>query len=150
MEMVKKDTVQKVVIYARAGNGTALERQVQMLKAHAKEQRWTVSAVYTDIGKGSVRNRKGLSMMVADALCGKFDVILTADLSRLFKGRDFLPEIFDDLMTGEIGLATLSGFLNSEVNPHLLPLMIYLYQMEKDHHARRIAFAKAHKKMKGL
>lgn len=150
MSQVNGDAVQKVVIYARAGNETALERQVQMLGAHAKEQGWNVTGIYTDIASGKVRNRKGLSKMVSVALCGKSVVILTLDLSRLFRGREFLPEIYGDLLSGKVRLVTLDGCYtldrDLEVNSILLQAGVGFHQMYLANHSRRIVFAKAHRK----
>jgi DNA invertase Pin-like site-specific DNA recombinase len=150
MSLVQGSAVQNVVIYARAGNETALERQVLMLEAHAKEQGWMVTEVYTDIGKGSFRNRKGLSKMVADARSGKLNVILTADLSRLFRGKEFLPAIFEDLMSGEVRLVTLDGChtleRDAEVDCILLQIGVEFHRMYLANHSRRIAIAREHRK----
>jgi DNA invertase Pin-like site-specific DNA recombinase len=134
--------MKKVAIYARSGSETALARQLGLLEAHAGAQAWTASAVYTDLGKGSVRERKGLSQLIADVQAGLVDVILVTELSRLFRGREFAPALYDDLMTGKIGLATPDGFLNEKGSMPLLGLAISFHMLEMSRHDRRTAFAR--------
>jgi|GEM_PF-5822273 len=138
--------MKNVVIYARAGSEAALERQVQMLKEHAEDQGWVVKKIYTDLVKGSFRNRGAFSHLVKDSRDGLVDVILVSDLSRLFCNREFASGIHNDLMVGKIGLATPDGFLNSADNMHFLPLLIAFHQMVSIQHGRMIAYAKKHRK----
>jgi hypothetical protein len=60
--------------------------------------------------------------LTADALNGEFNMILTEDLARLFRGREFAPEIYKHLLFGEIELCTMDGLCTMGGNSLMLQL----------------------------
>ncbi|SFL20993.1 Resolvase, N terminal domain [Paenibacillus sp. 1_12] len=135
-----------VALYARANSEGALSRQVSHLEDLAASYGMTVSAVYTDVASGKVRNRPGLKRLLDDAKNGHLDAILTLDISRLFRGKEFLPDIHRQLMSGEIGLVTASGYLNPPRDTARLSLSILFHQFHVEDSARRIALGKGYTK----
>lgn len=80
----------KVAGYARVSTGseeqaTSYEAQVGYYTNYIKSREdWTFAGVYTDDGISalSTKNRDGFNQMVADALAGKIDLIVTKPVSR--------------------------------------------------------------------
>lgn len=80
----------KVAAYARVSTDneeqlTSYEAQVDYYTRHIKNNsQWEFIAVYTDEGISgtSTKNREGFKCMIADALNGKIDLILTKSISR--------------------------------------------------------------------
>ncbi|MGO4498595.1 recombinase family protein [Paenibacillus sp. 2RAB27] len=138
-----------VALYARANNEGALSRQVSHLEELAASYGMKVSAVYTDVASGKIRNRPGLRRLLDNARNGQLDAILTLDISRLFRGKEFLPDIYDKLMSGKIGMVTASGYLNPPKDTSYLALSVMFYELYVTDHARRIAFNKSHMMNRG-
>ena len=74
---------------ANEGPSASIQNQRELLTHVCAEQGWTVAAVFEDDGySGLSMNRPAFQRMLADIERGKFDVVLTKDLSRL--GRNHL------------------------------------------------------------
>jgi DNA invertase Pin-like site-specific DNA recombinase len=82
--------LKRVAAYARVSTDdeeqiTSYDAQVAFYEKHIKANpAWTFVAVYTDSGISgtSTKRRDGFNQMVADALAGKIDLILTKSVSR--------------------------------------------------------------------
>lgn len=78
----------RVGIYARYSSDrqsdTSLDDQIRLCRARANREEWTVVNVYRDAAtSGALRMRRGYQALLADALSGKFDVVLAELLDRL-------------------------------------------------------------------
>lgn len=82
---------QRVAVYCRVSTDgiqqtTSFELQRNYyLKYVQRKPEWTLVAMYSDEGitATNTKHRKGLQQMIADAVAGKFDVIIVKNLSRL-------------------------------------------------------------------
>ena len=73
---------------ANEGISASIQNQEELLRGYCKEQGWNVAGVFRDDGySGMNQNRPGFQRMLSEIEQGKFDVVLTKDLSRL--GRDY-------------------------------------------------------------
>ena len=73
---------------ANEGTSASIQNQEELLRGYCKEQGWNVAGVFRDDGySGMNQNRPGFQRMLSEIEQGKFDVVLTKDLSRL--GRDY-------------------------------------------------------------
>ena len=79
----------KCAIYMRVARADqvsldACDNQKEMLIDYAKKNHFEVVEEYSDAGfSGNDTNRPGLQAMVADHAAGKFEKVLTVDMSRL-------------------------------------------------------------------
>ena len=73
---------------ANEGPSASIQNQEELLRGYCQEQGWNVAGVFRDDGySGMNQNRPGFQRMLSEIEQGKFDVVLTKDLSRL--GRDY-------------------------------------------------------------
>ena len=73
---------------ANEGTSASIQNQEELLRGYCKEQGWNVAGVFRDDGySGMNQNRPGFQRMLSEIERGKFDFVLTKDLSRL--GRDY-------------------------------------------------------------
>lgn len=78
----------KVGIYTRSATGDAsqLDEQVRRCRAHAHEQGWEISAVWSDSGSGLEEDRRGLRALRVAMAAGQIQTLLASDVTRI--GRD--------------------------------------------------------------
>ena len=94
-------TKRRVAAYARVSTDsdeqfTSYEAQIDYYtKFIQQHEDWTYSSVYTDEGISgtNTKKREGFNQMVADALAGKIDLIVTKSVSR------FARNTVDSLVT---------------------------------------------------
>ena len=73
---------------ANEGISASIQNQEELLRGYCAEQGWSVAGIFRDDGySGMNQNRPGFQRMLSEIEQGKFDVVLTKDLSRL--GRDY-------------------------------------------------------------
>ncbi|MNW49077.1 hypothetical protein D3C74_264800 [compost metagenome] len=77
----------KAAIYARVGNANQIaENQIEKCKRHCESIGFEFSEIYVDERfSGLDLNRPSLRKMINDASNGLFNVIISADSSRLFR-----------------------------------------------------------------
>ena len=67
-----------------ARNGFGLPAQEEDVRRHAEYKRWQLLDVYSEKGvSGYKRDRPALDRMLADAKCGKFDVVVFPSIDRV-------------------------------------------------------------------
>ena len=99
----------KVAGYARVSTGeedqqTAYQAQVEYFTNYIKARDdWQFVSVYTDEGISgtSISKRKGFQQMIADALAGKIDLIVTKSVSRFARNGELLISIMSSLSQEE-------------------------------------------------
>ncbi|WP_168735957.1 recombinase family protein [Cohnella fermenti] len=92
----------------------SLLSQLQTLKT--KVGRWgTISDVYFDIcsAKVSYRDRPGLSTLIADMRCERFDAILVTEIWRLFGDVEVGYELGEVISSGGKFLISLDGLVDT-------------------------------------
>lgn len=112
------DRARRTALYLRhsaaeAESAEAHAHQERHLRDYTQERGWTVAGVYSYFGSGVGRERPSLAKLIADALEGKFDVILSMDLWLLLRGTDFALELREELMSGKVHVVTLDGMVNT-------------------------------------
>lgn len=108
----------------------SLKNQEQLLRDYAKSEGWTVYDLYSDIHTATKGIRSEFDRMIKDALSGKFDIILSKDVSRLvrsFKIGYKLKELHDN---NNIHIVTHDNFVNT-INGDLrfFPLFIFFAEL---------------------
>ena len=100
--MLPKQTEYNVGIYLRlskdderAGESLSIENQRKILTKYVQEQGWSIYDTYIDEGISgtNTKHREGFKEMIADALDGKIDLIVTKSVSR------FARNTVDSLVT---------------------------------------------------
>ena len=90
------DTMYKAAIYCRLskddeqkGDSVSIETQKMMLTKFCREQSIEIFDIYVDDGYSGLNfNRPSFKRLVQDLEDGKFNTVITKDLSRL--GRDYI------------------------------------------------------------
>ena len=73
------------------------ENQLHDLRALAAQRGFQIVGEYTDRISGAKAKRPGLDAMLADARCGKLDVVLVAAFDRLARSVRHFLEVLDEL-----------------------------------------------------
>ncbi len=102
---------------AQQRDSNTIEAQLKALPEFAARQGWTVATTYTDNGQsakaGSLRRRRGLSSLLADATAQPrpWDVVLCWDMDRLTRSEDQAErgQILGVLRVSGVKVATLTG-----------------------------------------
>lgn len=124
------------VVYGRASTSndsqkTSLDFQTKMFYEYAKNNNIEIINVYSEVGSGtSITKRKEFKQMLADADEGKFDCILTKDVSRW--SRDNLGFLDTIRHLNEIGVTVyfVNSGLNSEDDEMTLSILSAVSQKE--------------------
>src|SRR5262245_38386346 len=89
----------RAAIYSRFStdrqNESSIEDQERVCGEYAARHGWTVAERYSDqsISGAALGNRPGFLRMRADAMAGRFDVLLVTDTTRLARSHDLAPLI---------------------------------------------------------
>jgi len=109
----------RAAIYARYSSDLQSERsiedQVRLCREHIDDQKGTTVDVYSDyaISGGSLVNRPGVQLLLADAKRGKFDLVMVEALDRLSRDQEDIAAIFKRLAHQDIAIHTLAeGHIN--------------------------------------
>ena len=83
----------RAAIYARVSSDkqdtedkTSLSEQLADCRTYAAERGHTVVAEYSEVGRGWSKNRREFRQMLADALVGRFDIVVCWKADRLSRG----------------------------------------------------------------
>lgn len=100
-------------LYARAGSPEApdahpqLSRQLDALRRLARDRRLDIAGASCDAGTGPSMSRPGLREMAMAAREGRFDVLLTADLTRIGQNAVAISEFLLRLKRLGVGVITI-------------------------------------------
>lgn len=108
----------QIAIYARYSTDlqseASIEDQIRICQERAEKEGWQVHNCYTDHGQsGSTLLRPGVQMLLADALDGKFEIIIAEALDRLSRDQEDIAGIYKRLTFAGVKIITLS---EGEVN----------------------------------
>ena len=103
----------RVALYARYSSDSqrdaSIEDQLKVCRIHAARQEWTVVGAYQDRAiSGASLVRPGIQSLLADALRGKFDVVLAEALDRLSRDQEDVAGVFKRLAFADVKIITLS------------------------------------------
>ena len=103
----------RVAIYARYSSDlqsdSSIEDQVRLCNELAQSKAWDVVERYTDAGlSGASLMRPGIQELIADALAGKFDILLAEALDRISRDQEDIAGIFKRMEFAGVEIHTLS------------------------------------------
>jgi len=129
-------------LYARYSSDSqrdaSIEDQLRLCREHAEKQGWHVVESYADHAtSGANLLRPGVQQLLADALVGKFTIILASSLDRLSRDQEDTAAIFKRLSFAGIKIFTLSEGEISELHVGLKGTMNALYLKDLADKTRR-------------
>ena len=103
----------KVALYARYSSDSqrdaSIADQLRVCRAHAERQGWVIVEEYTDHAiSGSSLLRPGIQALIADALQGRFQIILAEAMDRLSRDQEDIAGLFKRMAYGDVKIVTLS------------------------------------------
>jgi site-specific DNA recombinase len=103
----------KVAIYARYSSENqreaSIEDQFRICREFARKQGWIIAGEYSDHAiSGATLMRPGFQAMMAEALCGKVDVVLAEALDRFSRDQEDTAGLFKRLTFAGVGIVTLA------------------------------------------
>ena len=89
----------RVALYARYSSDNqreaSIEDQFRVCRLHAERQGWTIVDSYQDRAvSGASLIRSGIQALLADALRGRFDVVLAEALDRISRDQEDVAGVF--------------------------------------------------------
>ena len=137
-----KDLPLRVTYYARVSTdheeqANSLINQTDHFQNHIKDNpNWTYVDGYVDEGISgkSVKGRKRFLKMIEDAKMGKFDLILTKEVSRFSRNLEDSVKYLKELLKYNVGVLfqtqSLNTFdVNSEFTLNMMGAMAWKFQM---------------------
>ena len=104
----------RVALYARYSSDNQREASIQdqfrVCRDHAEREGWRIVATYHDsaISGDSVILRPGVQAVLADAQCGKFDLVLAEALDRMSRDQADVATLFKHLRFAGVRMVTLA------------------------------------------
>ena len=103
----------KVALYARYSSDSqrdaSIADQLRVCRAHAERQGWHIVEEYTDHAiSGASLLRPGIQAMIADAVTGRFQVVLAEAMDRLSRDQEDIAGLFKRMSYGDVKIITLS------------------------------------------
>ena len=103
----------KVAIYARYSTDNqrdaSIADQFRVCRAHAEKQGWQVVEEYSDHAiSGSSLLRPGVQALIADALEGRFKVVLAEAMDRLSRDQEDIAGLYKRMAYADVRIVTLS------------------------------------------
>lgn len=110
---MSKANQRRVGIYARYSSDlqsdTSIEDQRRLCSDLAKSKNWEVVEHYGDAGlSGASLVRSGIQALIADALAGKFDIVLAEALDRLSRDQEDIGGVYKRMEFAGVKIVTLS------------------------------------------
>ena len=153
----------RVAAYARVSTDsdeqfTSYEAQIDYYTQYIKARDdWEFVKVYTDEGitGTSTKHREGFKAMVADALAGKIDLIVTKSVSRFARNTKDLLELMEKLTAKGVGFISKKEAIDTgtPTGKFMLTVFAAVAELEREYILQRqregIAVAKQAGKYKG-
>ena len=103
----------KVAIYARYSTDNqrdaSIADQFRVCRAHAEKQGWQVVEEYSDHAiSGSSLLRPGVQALIADALQGRFEIVLAEAMDRLSRDQEDIAGFYKRMAYADVQIVTLS------------------------------------------
>src|SRR5512145_542960 len=103
----------RVALYARYSSDqqreASIEDQLRLCRIHAEKQGWVVAESYHDRAvSGASLIRPGVQALLADALRGRFQVVLAEALDRISRDQEDVAGVFKRLAFAGVKIITLS------------------------------------------
>lgn len=103
----------RVALYARYSSDqqreASIEDQLRLCRLHAEKQSWAVADSYHDRAvSGASLIRPGIQALLADALRGRFEVVLAEALDRISRDQEDVAGVFKRMAFAGVKIITLS------------------------------------------
>ena len=103
----------RVALYARYSSDqqreASIEDQLRLCRIYAEKQGWVVAGTYQDRAvSGASLIRPGIQALLADALRGRFDVVLAEALDRISRDQEDVAGVFKRMAFAGVKIITLS------------------------------------------
>lgn len=103
----------KVALYARYSSDNQREAsiadQFRICRAYAEKQGWSIVEEYSDQAtSGASLLRSGIQSLIADALRGRFDIVLSEAMDRLSRDQEDIAGLFKRFVFANVKMVTLS------------------------------------------
>jgi DNA invertase Pin-like site-specific DNA recombinase len=110
---MKRATTPCIGIYARYSSDlqsvSSIEDQFRVCTEKAAAESWRVAGEYSDAGlSGASLMRPGIQALLADALAGKFDILLAEALDRISRDQEDIAGIYKRMAFAGVKIVTLS------------------------------------------
>jgi DNA invertase Pin-like site-specific DNA recombinase len=90
--------MKRVALYCRVSTPEQhLDNQLFQLRELAAKRGYTIVKEYTDKMSGAKARRPGLDALMADARCGKFDLVFVAAFDRIARSVSHFLQVLDEL-----------------------------------------------------
>lgn len=127
MKMTKR-----VAIYRRKSSdkqsASSLNDQLRLCRVLAERNGWEMVGFYEDDNiSGARKGRKGYMSLVADAIAGKFDLVIAESMDRFNRDLEETARLYKQLTFVGVGMHTVSEGPISEVHVSISGLMGELY-----------------------
>ena len=133
----------RAAIYARFSSELQDERsitdQIAVAKKYIETRGLTLTQTYQDaaISGASTLNRPGLQSLLADALVGRFNIIVTESLDRLSRSQADIATLYEKLTFLGVRIETLADGAVSEIHVGLKGTMAALFLKDLAQKTRR-------------
>lgn len=112
-DLVNEKNGKRVAIYARYSSdlqsASSIEDQVRLCTSQARSKSWELVNCYTDAGlSGASLMRPGIQALIADALAGKFDIVLAEALDRVSRDQEDIAGVYKRMEFAGVKIVTLS------------------------------------------
>lgn len=139
----------RIAAYCRVSTDTedqlnSLETQKRFYGEFAKKNNYEIAEIYADEGitGTQMRKRPAFMRLMRDARLGKFDMVVTKDISRLARNVvDFLQSI-RELKSMGIPVVFVNSNLSTEDGELVLTMLAMVAQQESENTSSRIKFSK--------
>ena len=106
-------TMTRVALYARYSSDqqreASIEDQLRLCRLYAEKQGWTIVDSHQDRAvSGASLIRPGIQALLADALRGRFDVVLAEALDRISRDQEDVAGVFKRMTFAGVKIITLS------------------------------------------
>lgn len=123
----------------RIEQASSLENQKRMFYKFVADKGWDIYDFYIDRKSGTTENREGLQRLFEDGIKGKYDIILSKELSRLARNVPLAYKIRDMVERYDLDLITLDGAINTiEKKGNMFGLYAWIYELEAQNTSERL------------
>jgi Resolvase, N terminal domain len=103
----------KVALYARYSTDNqrdaSIADQFRVCRAHAEKQGWQIVEEYSDHAiSGASLLRAGMQALIADALRGRFGLVLSEAMDRLSRDQEDIAGLYKRMAYADVKIVTLS------------------------------------------
>jgi len=132
----------RAAIYARYSSDNqrdaSIEDQIRLCRIRAEREGWTILEMFNDRARsGASLLRPGLQALLADAVRGRFELILTESLDRLSRDQENIAGLYKRLCFANVRIVTLAEGEISELHIGLKGTMGALYLKDLADKTRR-------------